>query len=370
LGSEQTADNLIVLCSVCHYWTGTLGIPLEVLFEVREDWLIRGILGREKVVAHIVENADYLRRDGKFSLGGLLKWILALRTDKTFDEEFAKAREDILAAKNEDEFINHFLLPIFAFLTFEGIKVLHHRGGISEHGRDMVFYQRDKLDTFIYYAVVACNVKIHANSSKTNDPGHYGKIKDQVIKCYSEPWEDTNQKRQFYIDRVIIANPHTISNDAEIYLRTWEKDNRRHLIFLDGDSLARHLVNLRLAKSTTIRQSVHPPKLSERQIDEISEIERNICTLNEWLASYNFSSLDQNEVRSLFKQTNTMGMSLKRYGQKILSEFYDFMNAAGILLDQGGRMRFDTLEENMSAVSRLDASCNKLIEEFKQLREE
>src|SRR5713101_5623877 len=46
--------------------------------------LAKGILGKVKIVAYIIENADYLR-DRNFSWNGLLKWIVALRTDKTFD---------------------------------------------------------------------------------------------------------------------------------------------------------------------------------------------------------------------------------------------------------------------------------------------
>ena len=163
---------------------------------------------------------------------------------KTFDEKLVKARADIQASRNEDELIHRVLRPVFQFLAFEGITVLHHSGA-PEHGKDMVFYQKDNLDSFICYAVVACNKKIHTNSSQISDSGHYGKIIDQVNKCYYEPWRDNNLKREAYIDKVIIATSSTITDTATTYFRRWEEKERRHLIFLDGERLAGLLVRLR-----------------------------------------------------------------------------------------------------------------------------
>ena len=138
-------------------------------------------------------------------------------------------------------------MPIFKFLDFEGITVLHH-SGTPEHGKDIVLYQRDLLGSFIFYSVVACNEKIHTSSSKTHDSGHYSKIIDQVNKCFYEPWREANLKRDAYIDKVIVATSSTITNEAITYFRSWEEKERRHLVFLDGESLAGLLVKLRLGK--------------------------------------------------------------------------------------------------------------------------
>ncbi len=171
-------------------------------------------------------------------------WISDVRA---FDVKLTQARQVIQAIRNEDELIQDVLRPIFEFLAFEGITILHHSGA-PEHGKDMVFYQRDNLNSFIFYAVVACNKKIHTNSSKTSDSGHYAKIIDQVSKCYHEPWRDDNLKREAYIDKVIVVTSSTIADAAMAYLRRWEEKERRHLIFIDGERLAGLLMRLRLSR--------------------------------------------------------------------------------------------------------------------------
>jgi hypothetical protein len=169
------------------------------------------------------------------------------KSAKALDEELAKAHIDIQAIGNEDRLIQEVLRPIFEFLSFKGITVLHHSGTI-EHGKDIVFYQEDNLDCFLFYAVVACNTKIHTDSSRTRDSGHYDKILDQVKKCYSERWRDNNLKRDAYIDKVIITTSSTITDSAIAYFRSWEEKERRQLIFLDGNRLAGFLARLRLSR--------------------------------------------------------------------------------------------------------------------------
>lgn len=113
---------------------------------------------------------------------------------------------------------------------------------------DIVFYERDKLGGFTYYAVVACVGKIHATSSKakTHGSGHYDKIIDQVEKCFAMPYEDHNSKGEFYIDKVIVACSENITEEATQLLREWEKQNRRRLIFWNAESIAGHKLRLHL----------------------------------------------------------------------------------------------------------------------------
>ena len=109
----------------------------------------------------------------------------------------------------------------------------------------MVFYKRDPLRSFTVYAVVACCTKIHTNSSRTNDPGHYAKIIDQVRKCCDIPWEDINLKRRTFIDKVVIATPSTIAEGAIKEFQSWEERNRRQLIYLYYERLAGMMAELK-----------------------------------------------------------------------------------------------------------------------------
>jgi len=148
------------------------------------------------------------------------------------------------AVKNEDEFISTILRPLFLKLGFERVTTLHHAGKY-EHGKDMVFYARDRLGSFTVYAVVACCGKIHATSSRTADAGHYAKLIDQVQKCYSIAWWDHRIKRSTFIDKVIIATPSTITFEAEVAFRSWEEMNRRQLIYLDYEGLVGLMARLK-----------------------------------------------------------------------------------------------------------------------------
>src|SRR3989442_15683062 len=109
-----------------------------------------------------------------------------------------------------------------------------------EHGKDMVFYERDNLGGFTIYAVVACTGCIHSNSSKTRDSGHYRKILDQVHKCFELPYSDPNLKAKLYVDKVIVTCSESITDEAMDLVRQWEDQSRRRLIFLDAESIAGH----------------------------------------------------------------------------------------------------------------------------------
>jgi hypothetical protein len=147
--------------------------------------------------------------------------------------------QGIRDTQSEDEFIFDILVPLFAGLGFEGVTPLHHTGR-PEDGKDIVFYERDRLEGLTFYAVVACTGKIHARSSKarTSDSGHWYKILDQVEKCFLLPYADHNLKADFQIDKVIVACSETITDDAMRLLREWEKRERKHLIFLDAPRIA------------------------------------------------------------------------------------------------------------------------------------
>jgi hypothetical protein len=248
-GGTDAADNIIVLCAVCHDWVDRINVPAHLLSEVKKAWVDQASLGREYIIWWLSDNdrGTTLRTASDLSRNSFAQWVEFISTKRTFDDELMRARAEIQALTREDELIHRILRPIFEFLAFEGITVLHHSGA-PEHGKDIVFYQKDNLNTFIFYAVVACNTKIHTTSSKTGDSGHYHKIIDQVSKCYIEPWRDNNLKREAYVDKVIVATSSTIAEAAMTYFRRWEEKERRHLVFLDGERLAGLLVQLRLGK--------------------------------------------------------------------------------------------------------------------------
>lgn len=149
---------------------------------------------------------------------------------------FEEAKARLRAVKDEDDFLGSILLPLFLTLGFEYVTKIHHTGQ-PERGKDMVFFQRDRLGNFTTYAVVACREKIHTNSSKITDAGHVAKLQDQVRKCFGVGWRDPHLKRTYFIDKVVIATPSTITPEAMEELLEWEQTNKRQLIYLSFEQL-------------------------------------------------------------------------------------------------------------------------------------
>jgi hypothetical protein len=251
LGGTNRRDNLIVLCPTCHSMVGRAVIPEEVLRQVKSAWVEENELGSQaildycralegpeasSIVAHLAQDVQITE---------LKSWSDALHKYEQFDRIVEKIVGDIEKIPSEDQFITHVLKPMFEALGFEGVTVIHHTGK-PERGKDIVFYDHDRLGSLNFYAVVATIKPIHANSSKTSDSGHYRKILDQISKCYDFPYKDHNLKGEFYIDKVIVATAIKITDEAQEALSIWERDNRKHLIYLSGPDIAGRLTKLEI----------------------------------------------------------------------------------------------------------------------------
>ena len=167
----------------------------------------------------------------------LSHWALALTRDKEFDTHIERIAAEIASVPDENVFIRRTLKPLFDASGFERVTVLHHTSK-PERGKDLVFFDWDRVGSLTFYAVVACAKQIHAKSSKTQDSGHYQKILDQVSKCYLFPYKEPNLKGVFFIDKVIVACASTITDEAMEAFAQWETTNRRHLIYLSGPDIA------------------------------------------------------------------------------------------------------------------------------------
>jgi hypothetical protein len=251
LGGTDSPENMIVLCSACHFAVDSLPVNTTVLEQIKSDWVAQGILGAKRInelLSGIYKSQHYPWTLDSFSpdpvVESFVRWAKALREKKTFDADIEAAQLRLQAVKNEDEFIRSILWPLFVALGFEDVTILHHNQ-LQENGKDMVFYKRDRLGSFTVYAVVACCKKIHTNSSRTSDAGHYAKIIDQVRKSCDIAWEDINLKRRSFIDKVVIATPLTIADGAIKAFQSWEEANKRQLIYLYHERLAGMMAELK-----------------------------------------------------------------------------------------------------------------------------
>lgn len=249
LGGTNETQNLIVVCPTCHSMVDRAAIPEEVLVRVKRDWVEEGVLGRDAILDYCKsvqdESTSHLATylEHSFELDELQSWSQALRKYREFDRFIERIVEEIQAIPSEDDFIRRVLKPLFEALGFQGVAVVHHTGR-PERGKDIVFFDPDRLGSLAFYAVVATRNRVHADSSKPHDSGHYQKIIDQVSKCYHFPYKDYNLKGEFFIDKVIIATSKTISEEAQEALALWEQAERRHLIYLSGPDIAGMLLKL------------------------------------------------------------------------------------------------------------------------------
>jgi hypothetical protein len=164
-------------------------IAADLLKGIKRDWIENEILGKEKI-AQITQDlrlasGSHFQQGTSKSTEDLVSWSDALRRSDEFDAAVRSIVEELGEVNSEDDFVHNVLKPLFDAMGFEGVTCLHHTGR-PEYGKDIVFYERDRLGGFTYYAVVACVGKIYAASSKakTRNSGHYQKIIDQVEKCW------------------------------------------------------------------------------------------------------------------------------------------------------------------------------------------
>lgn len=250
LGVIDTPENIMVLCAACQFAVDSLPVDPATLREIKRDWTERGILGAKRInqlLSKLVKAQPpqpWSQTTSDPVIESFVRWANALEHKKTFDTDIEEAQLRLKGLKNEDEFIRTILWPLFVALGFEDVTILHHTR-LQEDGKDMVFYKRDRLGSFTVYAVVACCAKIHTNSSRTNDPGHYAKIIDQVRKCCDIAWEDINLKRRTFIDKVVIATPTTIADGAIKAFQSWEEMHKRQLIYLYYERLAGMMAELK-----------------------------------------------------------------------------------------------------------------------------
>lgn len=243
LGGSSEEDNLIVLCPTCNMAVARAQIPPEDLRRYKEQWTHLRIQAR----SNVIEMAKAVAKHGgalsppylqRFSvLHELAHFSLALTTYQDIDSHVGAILQGIESIRDEGVFLTRTVKPMLEALGFQGVTVLHHTGR-AECGKDLVCYDRDPLGSFTFYAVVACIRRIHANSAKTSDSGHYQKILDQVAKCFLFPYRDCNLKGSFFIDKVIIVCSSTITEEAMEAFQLWEEKQCRHLVYLSGPDIA------------------------------------------------------------------------------------------------------------------------------------
>ncbi len=113
---------------------------------------------------------------------------------RSLDE--ATLREEILA-------------PLLMRMEFKAVTVYH---GSKEHGKDLIFFDYDRLGVREYYAVVAKATKLTGDVSSSKG---LKAVLFQVEQCFNVPYENLFNMARVTMDRVWVVASDSISTGAE-----------------------------------------------------------------------------------------------------------------------------------------------------------
>lgn len=134
---------------------------------------------------------------------------------------------------NEDQFIQHVLLPLFEKMGFQRLqKVIFH--GPNEFGSDVrAFRYTTPLGTLEYYAAQAKAVPIHGTSARE---GNAGELISQATQAFAVAFVDDIDNERKHIDKFIVATSKSINSGARIAIES-AVEGRRNLVFWDVDAV-------------------------------------------------------------------------------------------------------------------------------------
>ena len=127
---------------------------------------------------------------------------------------------------DEDSLIAKVIIPLYQKRNF----LLIHRPphGPGEHGKDIIFKEKDSFPTPIYHAIQVKAVNINVNN--------VGKIIDQARAAFNVSFIDPYLNTRTKVDFVEVITSGRVTTDAET--RFYEEvPDRRHITIINGEQL-------------------------------------------------------------------------------------------------------------------------------------
>lgn len=145
-----------------------------------------------------------------------------------------KEKLSILRKLKEDRLRQEVLIPLFKKMGFQDI--IEYHGGSSEKGKDIIFFDIDRMGEKIYHAVVA---KIDNITGAVSSSKGVREILYQVEQSFNEPYRDIFGLKELVIDRCFVITSGEIKNTAiesiSGYLKKTNLD--KFVSFFDGSKL-------------------------------------------------------------------------------------------------------------------------------------
>jgi hypothetical protein len=155
--------------------------------------------------------------------------------------------KEIIQKMKEDELSQKVLIPLFREMGFQD--VVYYHGGAGEQGKDIVFWEHDKLQTRKNYAVVvkATNITGQAKAGK----GTAGEVATQIQQAFGDDYLDSVTSESQTVHECWVVTNLKISKEGETSIKSVMKASNyhRHVRFINGDKLW-ELVEKHLARQT------------------------------------------------------------------------------------------------------------------------
>ena len=154
----------------------------------------------------------------------------------------------MLKELNEAEFRQDVLIPLLKKLGYQKVRERH---GSQEYGKDITFYEESQFGG-MYYAIVA---KVGDISGAASGKQNLDIVKAQIDQAFTMPFEDSEDKETYHIDRVIVWTTGSISNNAERQIVNLADARYKYVIFR-GDEATVDLLEKHYPAFFTIRDVV------------------------------------------------------------------------------------------------------------------
>ena len=144
-----------------------------------------------------------------------------------------KEKLEILQKLDEKKLKNDVLISLFRTMEFNDVIDYH---GSVEEGKDLIFFEENKIGEREYIAVQAKAVKIHG---RVGEKGNASEVLTQAQQAFTSTFVDVYDGKEKRVDKVFIVSSHEIDSSAKESIRgTLQSINIfKHISFIEGDKL-------------------------------------------------------------------------------------------------------------------------------------
>lgn len=178
----------------------------------------------------------------------------------------------ILQKLDEKKLTSNVLMPLFREIGYKD--VIDNQGNVDK-GKDIIFYEENRIGEREYIAVQAKAAKIHGVAGKK---GNASEILTQAQQAFTNPFVDVYDGKQKRVDKVFIVSSYDIGCSAKesIHGTLHELNNFKYICFVDGskliDLIDKHMPSIFCDEHDKFKKYFNTMKKEFEKIKDISAI--------------------------------------------------------------------------------------------------